>query len=329
MKLRVVIGVLMVETILAVGASACATAETLPEGEGAGGAGADAGVATGGGSGGTSNTGGGSNKGGSAGTNNGGTAGAGGATGGSGGASGGSGGATGGSGGATGGAGGAGSGGATGGSGGATGGSGGATGGSGGGVGGTGGGSACQIGTGEAVCDNCINSKCETECVTCQNNSECLALLDCIGKCQAGDSACQATCNAQHSSGTSDAIAFFGNQTGCVKLNCDAQCGGGGGTLPTGCYTAGTPVCNPLTNSGCASGEACDISSGGLKCYPGPNTAGEGETCGAGIADCIAMLTCSPYGECTKICCDDSDCTGSMVCVPFNQPKWGTLGGCL
>ena len=311
--------VMSVGAVVAFASGACATAESIPYGDWGGAAG-------------NSMQGGGAGKAGTGGAAGGsaGTSGAGGAmggnagAGGTGGAAAGNGGAAG-SGGATGG-----SGGSTGGTGGATGGSGGSTGGSGGSTGGSGGASGCQIGTGDATCDGCINAQCSAECITCQDNAECLALLQCIGQCAAGDSACQSSCNTQHPAGTSDAIAFFGSQSGCVKLHCDTQCGGGSGTtLPAGCYTAGTPACNPLTNAGCASDEACDISSSGLQCFPGPNTSGLGDVCLASGPYCEATLTCSPYGDCVNICCSDSDCPGITSCMPFDIAKYGTLGGCL
>lgn len=62
--------------------------------------------------------------------------------------------------------------------------------------------------------------------------------------------------------------------------------GGTGTTLPPGCWTLNAAQCHPLTNEGCAAGDACDV--GGLgdpefepnvSCYGGDSTQGPGEAC--------------------------------------------------
>ncbi|MCK6535870.1 MAG: hypothetical protein L6Q84_23115 [Polyangiaceae bacterium] len=110
-------------------------------------------------------------------------------------------------------------------------------------------------------------------------------------------------------------------------------------TLPSGCVPAGLQTnCNPVTNQGCASGEACDLGSqqgGGsvLKCFPPPNTQKLGQACSNGDNGpfCEGTMRCDDEvdgggGTCKKFCCAKSDCGGGN-CTPF-EASAGTLGTC-
>lgn len=76
--------------------------------------------------------------------------------------------------------------------------------------------------------------------------------------------------------------------------------GGPGGTFPDTCWTLNDASCNPMTNEGCAAGDACDF--GGdddpefepvVGCFGGDNTQGPGETCDAALGPfCIPGFHC-------------------------------------
>ena len=74
-------------------------------------------------------------------------------------------------------------------------------------------------------------------------------------------------------------------------------------TLPEGCWSANEPQCNPLTNEGCAAGDACDYGPGDaeyepvLGCFGGDNTQGPSETCDLALGPwCVPGYTCVPNG---------------------------------
>jgi len=106
--------------------------------------------------------------------------------------------------------------------------------------------------------------------------------------------------------------------------------------LPAGCAPADMRfLCNPLTNEGCATGEACDY---GLdeyfQCFPGPNDVDEGGACDLEAGPfCKAGWTCDTptpdetSGVCHRHCCSDGDCPAPQTCATF-EPEFGTLGVC-
>ncbi|MCU0692084.1 MAG: hypothetical protein MUF54_11840 [Polyangiaceae bacterium] len=85
------------------------------------------------------------------------------------------------------------------------------------------GGQSCMFGTGNPTCDACFTSKCKVECETCTANLECVLLLDCIGDCPEGDSACQQTCISGHQNGVEDLMSLLG-QGGCLAAKCNTEC---------------------------------------------------------------------------------------------------------
>ena len=93
----------------------------------------------------------------------------------------------------------------------------------GGGYGGYGGAPTCALQTQDPVCDPCINGKCFAECDACVTSSDCIAILQCLGSCT--DMGCYDTCYAQYPSGFPAFDAFLGN-SGCLTVNCAADCGG-------------------------------------------------------------------------------------------------------
>lgn len=82
----------------------------------------------------------------------------------------------------------------------------------------------CGLTTSDAVCDDCINSKCFNECSACANNPSCLDLLTCIQDCADGDAACQDNCANVYSSGVDALLNFLGTD-GCMSANCSVECG--------------------------------------------------------------------------------------------------------
>ncbi|MEM9696881.1 MAG: hypothetical protein AAGA56_30375 [Myxococcota bacterium] len=100
--------------------------------------------------------------------------------------------------------------------------------------------------------------------------------------------------------------------------------------LPPGCWN-GAASCNPLTNDGCGTGEACDAAMENgmpaLSCFPPPNGQGIGEPCDidrgpfcAGGSTCVA-------GACAAMCCSAAECSNGLPCSPI-VTEMGTLGAC-
>ncbi len=94
---------------------------------------------------------------------------------------------------------------------------------------------------------------------------------------------------------------------------------------PGDCVTVGTEffACNPITNSGCGAGEACDEVGGKWQCVPGPHGHAICEPCTS--ASCKAGSTCDPTLGCIKYCCSNADCTPG-VCQSYMG--LGGLGTC-
>lgn len=93
--------------------------------------------------------------------------------------------------------------------------------------------------------------------------------------------------------------------------------------------------CNPVTNEGCAAGDACDASQDNtFVCFPPPNDVDLCGTCDNSAGPfCKGGFGCTGMTGCAKYCCDDGDC-GSGTCVKDagdGQPIWGgvDLGYCL
>lgn len=113
--------------------------------------------------------------------------------------------------------------------------------------------------------------------------------------CSAADCAEGETCTALDSgmgtigvcSGAGGTIAEPGTETGVE--------------LPEGCWTVNEAQCNPLTNAGCAAGDACDFGEGDsefepvLGCFGGDNTQGPGESCDNALGPwCVPGFHCVP-----------------------------------
>ena len=78
----------------------------------------------------------------------------------------------------------------------------------------------CNLTTNDTTCDGCFQSKCVTQCAAC--TAECLAVIQCVGKCTSGDTPCEDACATAHPTGVDPANAF----ASCMQQQCTTECGG-------------------------------------------------------------------------------------------------------
>jgi hypothetical protein len=108
---------------------------------------------------------------------------------------------------------------------------------------------------------------------------------------------------------------------------------GGSSQSRTVCNSQEQFQCDPLTNAGCGSGEACDRGDT-VKCYPaGPGTLGAACDPSKGPY-CIPTLLCAALsgpgsGQCRKYCCGKEGCAAGEVCESTGDGRYGSLGYCL
>ncbi|HVU01032.1 MAG TPA: hypothetical protein VHE30_04740 [Polyangiaceae bacterium] len=93
---------------------------------------------------------------------------------------------------------------------------------------GTGGGAAdaCTLAIGVDPCDGCVHFHCNTECLACQGDAECVAIVNCIrttciGAGGALDKICAQNCRTQHAAG---GTAFNSVVFGCGQTSCGSFC---------------------------------------------------------------------------------------------------------
>lgn len=116
--------------------------------------------------------------------------------------------------------------------------------------------------------------------------------------------------------------------------------GGGSNALPESCVKTGTIGfdCNPVANTGCKSGEDCDLGSDGTSsvftCFPS-DTVDEGGACDNQAGPwCKGKMHCDQDGEggpgkCAYMCCGNSDCIGTAkTCEAIAPTEVGTFGLC-
>jgi hypothetical protein len=87
----------------------------------------------------------------------------------------------------------------------------------------------CTLSSGVVGCDSCVQRHCNAPCVTCQGNSECNAILECIlTDCftQQGtvNQQCAGSCETAHPSGTADFNDFIVNPDACARTYCEGFC---------------------------------------------------------------------------------------------------------
>lgn len=149
-------------------------------------------------------------------------------------------------------------------------------------------------------CNACLMTSCCTEGTTCNGDTACVAITDCVQSCT--DDTCTAGCLAANPGGVTD----FNSLTGCVNNECASSCGASatGGNDAGACgVTFSTSACQTCFTSACCSqGTAC-----------------------ASNADCTALDSC--VGACTS-----GDVTCENACVtahPNGTDALNALGNCL
>jgi hypothetical protein len=105
----------------------------------------------------------------------------------------------------------------------------------------------------------------------------------------------------------------------CVLASCEVAC------IPPS-------TCNPVTNDGCQSPDACDLDQDGVyACFPAASDARGacGACSNANGPPCDPTLHCLEAGgttACARYCCDDGDCAGG-ICDTTTVP--GGVGLCV
>ena len=80
----------------------------------------------------------------------------------------------------------------------------------------------CGLTTSDAACDDCLNTKCFSECSACANTPDCLSLLDCLLGCD--DTLCEDSCLQAYPSGADPLLDLAGTD-GCLTVSCAVECG--------------------------------------------------------------------------------------------------------
>jgi hypothetical protein len=94
------------------------------------------------------------------------------------------------------------------------------------------------------------------------------------------------------------------------------------------CSLTGTPAdCDPVTASGCSSGDCYLLPDKGASCVCPGGTAAEGDSCST-TADCAPGHVCagtSPPGVCRPLCApDNDDCPAGTRCIFIDvHPDFG------
>lgn len=80
----------------------------------------------------------------------------------------------------------------------------------------------CRLASGTPTCNDCLATKCATECKACDTNADCMALMLCYTfNCDQNDTACRNNCLSQFSKGN-DIInsSGYGGPNGCSTTKC-------------------------------------------------------------------------------------------------------------
>jgi hypothetical protein len=76
----------------------------------------------------------------------------------------------------------------------------------------------CGLTTGVAACDTCVDTNCCSQASACSNDTECLAILDCVANCN--DSTCDTACMNAHPTGKTKEQSLVT----CVSSHCSTEC---------------------------------------------------------------------------------------------------------
>ena len=136
------------------------------------------------------------------------------------------------------------------------------------------------------------------------------------------------------SSGAAGAAAGWGGAAGTGWAGSGGATGGSGGggpyvciadpaSAPSGGSCVSTSLvgysCNPVTNGGCdvSQGQACDYYNNQFQCLGGSNVTPACAACdNTNGPFCMPAFTCANgRNQCTRYCCNDSDCGAGTWCV--------------
>ncbi|MBI5531129.1 MAG: hypothetical protein HY898_00335 [Deltaproteobacteria bacterium] len=81
----------------------------------------------------------------------------------------------------------------------------------------------CTLQTGDSVCQTCMLANCNAQCLTCEGNPFCQAIIVCVQAC--GDDNCKKQCWDNNKDGQDDFNAFA-SQSGCLQNHCATECPG-------------------------------------------------------------------------------------------------------
>jgi len=79
--------------------------------------------------------------------------------------------------------------------------------------------------TGMPSCDSCLGANCCSEDVTCGNDQDCIAFIDCVNACfpsdgGAPDQTCVDACSTQYPNGSTE----LGDLEQCMQTSCSTDC---------------------------------------------------------------------------------------------------------
>ena len=150
----------------------------------------------------------------------------------------------------------------------------------------------------DPACNACLTTACCTEGTTCNANTACAAISNCVQACT--DETCARGCLTANPAGTAD----YNSLTGCVSNNCTSECGGTAGADAGACgFAFNTDACQSCFTSSC-----CSV----------------GATC-AGNAECVALDDC--VGNCAG---GDTACENACATAhPTGTAALNAVGSCL
>jgi hypothetical protein len=179
----------------------------------------------------------------------------------------------------------------------------------------------CMDMPGDNECVMCADHMCCTELTGCGNLPACVSLFNCLGKCDAADTACEDACAAKYPTGIAPINMLFR----CIGDNgpCGVPCGGppetdggvhdgggaGGSTPPAG--DGGTNVCTNTPNT-----NECGI------CVH--------NKCCSSFTACANNPACGSFGDCVDKCTiGDTACESACTTkFPAGVPLLDALNMC-
>jgi hypothetical protein len=159
---------------------------------------------------------------------------------------------------------------------------------------------ACELEDPETCMADCATSKASVP-------PQCTASYDTLLACAAGPGT--VACDVEGTAQISGCDPEFQAMIACVNGSSTTSTSSGGGAT---CYD-GQGTCSPITG-GCATGEACDVSSNNtFACFPPPNDAPTGATCNNMSGPFCQNGNYCDTGICRAYCCSTNDC-GTGAC---------------